>query len=275
MALQTADGTETVGALLAGWRRRRRVSQLELSLDVGVSTRHLCFVESGRARPSRGLLLSLGRALDLPPRQRNALLLAAGFAPAVPETPLLHPRLDRAIGALVLMLRRHEPWPAIVLDGNWDLVMVNAGWLDVARAVAPEAFAGIVPCRAMSGERPNLLRLLFAPEGFRQVVANWPEVAQETLLRVRHEIGRDADPVRRRLLADIEAGAAAAGLATDEAGARLPDLLMAVELHLGGRTVRLVSTIATLGTAQDITLQDLRIEFFHPLDPPAAAAPGA
>jgi len=253
-----------VGARIAGWRKARRLSQLGLALEAGISARHLSFLETGRSRPSREMVLTLAAALRLPLRERNALLLAAGFAPAFRETPLGHPRMAEVMGALRLLLSRHEPFGAVVFDRNWDLVMANAGYLGLLAEAVPAAVEGLMPYELVAEPRPNLLRLVFGAAGFRRLLANWPEVAGMLLHRVRQEIARDPDPQRSRLLADIEGWAREALPEAVREGA--PDLIVPVEVRRSGRAVRLYSTLATLGTAQDITLQELRIETFHPAD---------
>lgn len=254
----------TIGGLLAGWRRARRMSQLELALEAGVSARHLSFVETGRARPSRDMVLILSRALRLPPRERNGLLLAAGFAPLYRETRLDDPQMAQALATVALILRRQEPYPAVALDRHWDIVMCNPTYARLVARILPDGQAGPPPLVLTETPRLNALRLLFGPAGFRTLLDNWEAVARAVLARVRREIGADRDPKRRALLTELLSypDVPDDGLDAD-AG---PDLIVPVDLRDGARVRRLLSMIATLGTAQDITLQDLRIELFYPAD---------
>ncbi|BBK34896.1 helix-turn-helix protein [Stella humosa] len=257
----------TIGPLLAQWRRTRRMSQMELSGESGVSTRHLSFVESGRARPSRELVLRLSAALAVPRRDRNELLLAAGFAPAYRETPIDAPEMADVVQALTMILEHHAPFPGVALDSRWDVLMANAPYIASVAACGPDAIGGPPPPALvlLDRPRPNLLRLLCHPDGLRHQLDNWQEVALAVLGRVRREVARDGDPTRRRLLAEALAYPGVPPLpALDAAGA--PDLIVPAVLRTPAGPLRFVSTIATLGTAQDITLQDLRIETLHPAD---------
>lgn len=252
-----------IGGMLAEWRRGRRISQLDLALEAGVSARHVSFVETGRSRPSRDMVLTLCGALGVPPRERNGFLLAAGFAPLYRETPIEDPQMAPAVAALVLMLRRNEPFGAVVLDRNWDMVMMNDAYGRLLRRVLPPDAEPPRPFELTPAPRINLLRLLFRPDGWRNHILNWRPVAAAILGRVRREITRDGDAGRRALLAEIEA---CPGLPPVDAEPGISDLVIPVELREGEGTLRLLSTIAILGTAQDLTLQDLRIETFHPAD---------
>ncbi|MFN4090106.1 MAG: helix-turn-helix domain-containing protein [Alphaproteobacteria bacterium] len=263
----------TVGPLIAWWRRDRRLSQLDLALEAGVSARHLSFVETGRAKPSRGLLLTLARTLDLSPRDRNGLLLAGGFAPALRETALDAPEMAETRAALGLILSRNEPFPAVVFDRGWDILMANAAYARVVNAALPAGAVAIQPGTLAAAPRPNLLRLLCDPAGYRPHIANWPHVARAVLMRERREMGLSGargEALLRDLAAYPDVGAILAGLDADPA----PFLVVPVELRTPAGIVRLLSTIATLGTAQDITLQEIRIETFHPADQATAALLG-
>ncbi|BBK39963.1 transcriptional regulator [Allostella sp. ATCC 35155] len=261
----------TVGRLIAQWRRARRMSQMELSGESGVSTRHLSFVESGRARPSRELVLRLSAALAVPRRERNDLLLAAGFAPAYRETAIEAPEMAEVVQAVTMILERHAPYPAVALDGRWDVLMANAAYAASVMACGPEArgSALIPPLVLLPKPRPNLLRLLCHPDGIRNHLDNWVEATRAVLGRVRREVGRDGDPVRRAAFEEALAWPGVPPLPEIDA-AGPSDLIVPVALRTPTGTLRFLSTIATLGTAQDITLQDLRIETFHPADPETA-----
>jgi transcriptional regulator with XRE-family HTH domain len=252
-----------VGALLRRWRTARRLSQMDLALAAEVSPRHVSFLETGRARPSRQMLLVLGSVLDLPLRERNALLLAAGFAGAYHETGLEEPRMAAMRGALELILRQHEPFGAVAMDRHWNIVMVNEAYARFTGALLGAALPALT---VIPAPRPNALRLLFDPHAFRPHVVNWDQVARELLVRVHREALWSGDPATRALLADL---LAAPGV---PAGWREPDieatpsLVVPVELRLGETTARFFSTLTTLGAPQDITLQELRVESFHAAD---------
>jgi len=255
----------TAGALIAHWRKGRRLSQLDLALDAGISARHLSFVETGRSRASRDLLLTLARTLDLPPRDRNGLLLAGGFAPSYRETALDAPEMDQVRTALSLMLRRNEPYPAVVFDRHWDILMTNDAYARIVNATLPAGAVQIEPGSLAAAPRPNILRLLCDPAGYRPHIRNWPEVARAVLMRDRREIalnGARGAALLREVAAFPDVADILATLDADPA----PFLIVPVELTTPAGPVRLLSTIATLGTAQDITLQDIRIETFHPAD---------
>lgn len=251
------------GELLARWRRERRRSQLALSLDAGISTRHLSFIETGRAQPSRAVILALCEALAVPPRGRNDILVAFGLAPAVAETSLDAPAMADVVVALRLMLGGHEPFGAVAFDRNWDVVMANAAYTAWLGDAWP---AGAAPLALLAPPRPNVLRLLFGDPRLRALVSNWPHVAGTVFARARREAMLDPDPVRLALIDEIAPHAPV----VREPPAETP--VLATGLMLAGGTVRLLNTIATLGTSVDLTLRELRIEMFHPADAASDAA---
>jgi transcriptional regulator with XRE-family HTH domain len=263
MDLTGAAAPTSVGALLRRWRTSRGMSQLALAHAAEVSPRHVSFLETGRARPSRQMLLVLGSVLDLPLRDRNALLLAAGFSSAYQETPLDQPRMAAMRGALELILRQHEPFGAVAMDRHWNVVMMNAGY---ARFVGALLGVALPPFAVLPEPRPNALRLLFDPQGFRPHVVNWDEVARELLVRVHREALWSGDPGTRRLLEDLLAAPGVPGGWREPELERPPSLIVPVELRLAEATLRFFTTLTTLGAPQDITLQELRIESFHPAD---------
>lgn len=249
--------TSVVGSLLREWRGLRRMSQLDLAIAAEVSPRHLSFVETGRAVPSREMVLTLARALEVPVRERNTMLTAAGYAPLYRETSLDDPRMAEMRHALGLLLKQNDPFFAVALDRRWDIVMCNAAY---SRLVAP--VARLVPYEVLPPPRLNLLKGLFGP--FRPLVVNWEEAARDVFERAQREAAADRDPGRRQVLAECLA------LAPEEwrrpRSEASPRLVVTVDLRLGEARARLFSTITTLGTAQDITLQELHIESFHPAD---------
>jgi transcriptional regulator with XRE-family HTH domain len=244
------------GALLQYWRKARNLSQLSLAHAAGVSPRHVCFVETGRAKPSREMVLVLATALDVPLRERNALLLAAGFAPLYGEARLDAPAIAPVRRALDAILKQQEPFPAVVLNRQWDILQMNAG--------ATRFFASLLGDHAPTGV-PNVLRLMFDPTGLRPHVANWEAVAETLVRRAQREaVGGVPDAAMSNVLAEV--------LAYPDVPARLraPNLftpqlpVVPVCFTREGVGFEFFSTITTLGTPQDVTLQELRIECFFP-----------
>jgi transcriptional regulator with XRE-family HTH domain len=249
-----------VGPLLQHWRKSRRPSQLALAAEAAVSIRHLCFIETGRASPSRAMVLKLAEVLDVPLRERNAMLLAAGFAPVYRESELDAPALAAVRGALDAILAQQEPFPAIIMDRDWDIRGRNDaairffGFLRAGHAAAPPG-------------PPNVLRMMFHPDGVRRYVTNWPDVAQALVRRARREaIGGVADERAQRILDEVLAypGVPPSLASLDATGPLLP--IVPVRYARDGRPFEFFSTVTTLGTPQDVTLQELRIECFYPAD---------
>jgi transcriptional regulator with XRE-family HTH domain len=250
-----------VGSLLREWRGVRRMSQLDLAMTAEVSPRHVSFVETGRAVPSREMVLTLARALEVPFRERNAMLTAAGYAAVYRETSLDDPQMAEMRRALELLLRQHEPFLAVALDRRWDIAMCNAPYARFLGMFGDERLR-IEPYRVLPAPRLNVLRLLFG--SFKPVVENWDEVARALVERAQRETTIDRDPHRRRVVEEcLREAPAGWNPPMPEARAQL---VLTVELKLGEERARLFSTMATIGTAQDITLQELRIESFHPAD---------
>jgi transcriptional regulator with XRE-family HTH domain len=260
----------SVGGLIQRWRKGRRMSQLDLALESGISARHLSFVETGRTRPSRDMVLRLAGVLAVPLRERNALLLAAGFAPVYRETALEAPEMAEILSALRLILRRHEPYPAVAFDAGWDTVMANAPYAGMLNALRPAGEAPIVPLELTAKPRVNLIRLLCHPDGARRILVNWEETARAVLARARRELLRDGDADRRALLAEAQAYPGVPGPDDRELDGAKVDLVVPAVVRTPAGTVRFLTTIATLGTAEDITLRELRIESFHPVEDAAS-----
>ena len=247
------------GALLRYWRARRGLSQLELAGDSAISQRHLSFLESGRSLPSREMVLKLGLVLGIPLRQRNLMLTAAGFAAAYTERNLTDPELREVKQALDFMLAQQEPYPAIVVDRLWNLVMANA-----AAGRMLQWLAGAPPGSA-PGAEVNLIRLLLHPQGLRAKVANWREVAGDLISWIHREaVSEGPLGPAHDLLAEL---LAFEGIPADW---RVPNLesrvLPFLPLVLVDRNVelKLFTTITTLGTPHDVTLHELRVESFFP-----------
>jgi transcriptional regulator with XRE-family HTH domain len=251
--------TSIVGSLLREWRGVRRMSQLDLAMAAEVSPRHLSFVETGRAVPSREMVLVLAKALEVPVRDRNSMLTAAGYAPLYRETSLDDPKMAEMRHALGLLLRQNEPFLAVALDRRWDIVMCNTPY---ARFLSRVGGGSLEPHRVLPSPRLNLLRLLFGP--LRSLVTNWEEVAREVLERAQREAAADRDPARRQVIEECLLSAPQEWRRPRAEAS--PRLVVTVDVRLGEARARLFSTITTLGTAQDITLQELHIESFHPAD---------
>jgi transcriptional regulator with XRE-family HTH domain len=252
-----------VGALLRHWRTARRVSQLDLALDADVSSRHLSFVETGRAQPSREMVLRLAEALQVPLRERNALLLAAGYAPVYRETALGAPELREAHQAVQFILAQQEPYPAIVVDRHWNVLLANQ---------ATGRFLGLFLPSPPAGPL-NAMRLLFHPEGLRPFVENWEEVAAHLIERVhRDAAAAPGDGVTRSLLDELLAYPGVPARWRTPQTDRVPAPFLTVAYRKDEWRLRFFSTITTFGTPQDVTLQELRIECFFPADETTRAA---
>ena len=260
----------TIGGLIARWRKGRRLSQLDLALESRISSRHLSFIETGRTRPSRDMVLRLCGVLAVPLRDRNNLLLAAGFAPVYRETALDAPEMAEVMSAVRLMLRRHEPFPAVAFDSAWDVIMANTAYAGMLNALLPAGTPPIAALTLTTRPRPNILRLLCHPDGARKLLVNWEETTRAVLARARREVLRDGDAGRRALLAEIAGYPGVPGPDPRELDGAEVGLVVPAEVRTPAGTVRFLTTIATLGTAEDITLQELRIESFHPVEDAAA-----
>jgi transcriptional regulator with XRE-family HTH domain len=249
-----------VGRLLQYWRQVRRMSQLALATEARVTPRHVSFVESGRASPSREMVLNLASTLDLPLRDRNQLLLAAGYAPLYQHTELDQPVMAPVRAAINRMLRQHEPYPAVMLSRHWDVLATN----DSAAAL----FGWLGPF----SEPANVVRLMFDPAGLRPHVANWPDVARALIQRVHREaVGGVPDPTTVALLTEVLAapGVPERWREPDFTKSLLP--VIPVEFAKDDRVLRYFSMVTTVGTPQDIAAQEIRLESFFPTDDATAA----
>lgn len=242
-----------IGALLRHWRRARSLSQLDLATQAEISSRHLCFVETGRAKPSREMVLLLADALDVPLRERNEWLLAAGFAPGFAESPLEAPSLSGVSQAIDAILAQQEPFPAVVMNRGWDIVRANA---------AAARFFGFLLGERREGAPNNVLRLFFHPDYVKPYVTNWEAVIRSLAQRARREA---LSSVASAVLEEVLSYPGVPSL-SPAAEAAPPQPVLPVEFHKEGRTFRFFSAITTLGTPQDVTLQELRIESFFPSD---------
>lgn len=243
------------GELLREWRNRRRMSQLDLALEAGVSARHLSFVETGRAQPSREMVLMLAEHLQVPLREQNALLLAAGYAPAFSETSLDRDQMRPVRRALDAILTGHEPYPAVIVDREWELVASNA----------PAGGLLVGVSEALLAPPLNALRITLHPEGLAPRILNFREWSDHLLTRLHRQALLSQDPALAALereLLGYPGVQAASGVAE-------PAEMLFVPLRLrlpSGVELSLFSTLATFGTALDITLEELSIESFFPAD---------
>ncbi|NYH16267.1 helix-turn-helix domain-containing protein [Paraburkholderia bryophila] len=252
-----------LGVLLRHWRDMRGISQLDLSFNAGVSQRHISFIESGRSVPSRQMLMDIAQTLDIPLRERNTLLLAAGYAPMYSDNAWNAQEMHGVTKALDRMLRQHEPFPAIVMDRYWNVLMTNES--------APRFFDCFIDMAARKGPR-NMLHLIFDPEGMRPFVSDWKAVADSLVQRVyRESVGRVIDDKTRELLdalraypevdAKLQPGDA---LKADSASASMPVIPMG--FIKDGRVMNYFSMVTSVGTPQTIAAQELRIECMFPAD---------
>ncbi|WP_326796830.1 helix-turn-helix transcriptional regulator [Streptomyces sp. NBC_01808] len=247
----------TIGDLLRQWRHRRRLSQLDLALAADVSARHVSLIETGKTNPSAAMVLRLADQLAVPLRDRNRLLLAAGFAPRYPERPLDDEALAAAGAAVARVLHAHEPYPAVAFDRRWNILRTN-------RAVEP-FFAGVDP--ALLRPPVNLVRLGLDPRGFAPLVVNLDDVRTVFRTRIRRQLALAPDPELSALYEELlEPGAA------DPPGPTVAsDVVIPMILRVDGRELRLFSTITTFGTPMDITLAEVAIESYYPADAETAA----
>src|SRR4051812_43964767 len=241
-----------VGPLLRDWRQRRRLNQLDPALEAGVSARHLSFLETGRSRPSPQMVLHLADQLEVPLRERNRMLLAAGYAPVYGERPLDAPELEPVRAALDLVLAGHEPYPALVVDRAWDIVAANASAALLTDGVAPE----------LLGPPANAMRLALHPDGLAPRIANLGEWHAHLLERLGRQVVLSGDPALAELFEEVSGYPGPPA----EDPAHPGDIVVSLHLRAGDRELAFFSTIATFGTAVDITVAELAIESFFPAD---------
>jgi transcriptional regulator with XRE-family HTH domain len=255
-----ATAVRPVGNLVREWRQRRRLSQLELALEADISARHLSFVETGRSRPSRDMVLHLAELLDVPLRERNMLLLAAGYAPAFRERPLADPALENARRAVDLVLAGHEPYPAIAVDRHWYLLASN-------RAVAPM----LINVAASLMQPPiNVLRLSLHPEGLAPRIVNLAEWRAHLLARLRRQVEVSGDPILADLLRELREYPLPTDIGPAEDQGADPSVVVTLRLTTAAGTLAFISTTTVFGTPVDITLSELALETFFPADPSTA-----
>lgn len=256
----TTTRTEA-GGLLKEWRNRRRLSQLELSLRAGVSARHLSFVETGRSRPGRDMLLRLAECLDVPLRERNRLLLAAGYAPVFAERPLDDTDMEPVREVVRRVLAGHDPYPAVVVDRDWTMVEANAGVGLLLEGVDPDLLVPPV----------NVLRVGLHPRGMAPAIANLGQWRAHLLHRLRLQADWTGDGGLAELYREL-----ASYPGGDPGPPRgTPPIAVPLRLRRGGEELSFLSIVATFGTPLDVTVSELVIESFFPADDTTARALGA
>lgn len=246
----------TIGPLLRDWRQRRRLSQLDLACEAEISTRHLSFVETGRAKPSREMLMHLLELLEIPLRDRNGLLLAAGFAPAYAEHDLYSPTLAAAREAVQMVLQGHEPYPALAVDRHWNLLAANQAAMRLMSGIAPELLTPPI----------NVLRANLHPDGLASRIINLAEVREHILTRLRRTAAQSGDSVLRALHDEL---AAYPFIDVGERAAQTSphnDVVLPVRFRSDAGELALFTTITQFGTPLDVTLSELALESFYPAD---------
>jgi transcriptional regulator with XRE-family HTH domain len=246
-----------LGHLLKQWRGTRGRSQLDISTDTGISQRQISFIESGRSVPTRATLMGIAQALNIPLRERNALLLAAGYAPLYSDAAWNSDEMKSVAKALKRMLGHHEPYPAIVIDRYWNVLMTNDA--------APQLFNCFIDMNARPSPR-NMLHLMFDPKGMRPFIANWETLAKTLIHRVyREAVGHTADAKTHELVKDL---LAYPGVHPDWKTPELPNALPMIPMSFikDNALMNYFSLVTTVGTPQTIAAQELRVECLYPLD---------
>src|SRR5215471_2497572 len=261
----------SIGGHLREWRLRRRLSQLALACEADISARHLSFIETGRSLPSRDMVLRLAERLEVPLRERNPLLLAAGYAPVYPERPLQDPALAAARGVIDLVLAGHEPYPALAVDRHWTIVAANGAFSPLLTGIEP----------TLLHSPANALRIGLHPAGLAPRIANFAEWRAHLLARLRRQIDLTGDPVLAGLFNEISeyppslpSPARGGGLGWGDGGkfdrpfatAEYDDIVVPLRLTVDGEVLSLISMTTVFGTPVDITLSEIAIEAFLPAD---------
>ena len=250
------------GDHLRTWRQRRRLTQLDLALEADISTRHLSFVETGRAEPSREMVLRLAERLQIPLRERNTLLAAAGYAPMYRERPLDDPAMASARAAVERVLQAHAPFPAIAIDRHYTMVAANS-------AIA-HLLAGLDP--ALLQPPVNVVRLSLHPQGLAPRIVNLPQWRHHLLERLHQQIAATADPLLVGLLEEVSAYPAAAPADAPALDGEHPGVVLPLRLRTPVGVLTFISTLTVFGSPHDVTLQELAVESFFPADDATAQA---
>ncbi|CAM5273682.1 Helix-turn-helix domain-containing protein OS=Streptomyces rochei OX=1928 GN=G3I25_22555 PE=4 SV=1 [Streptomyces rochei] len=253
----TVPTAQGVGPLLRAWRERRRVSQLELALRADSSARHISFIETGRSRPSEEMVLRLAEHLDVPVRERNALLLAAGYAPHYPETPLDDPALDALREGMERLIRGYEPYPALVVDATYRVLAANRGILMLLDGLPEHLLQPPV----------NAMRLTLHPEGLAPRIRNLREWRGHLLEQMRRQIALHRSEPLRALYEEVAAYRVPESGAGEEPAEPVPYFALPMQIEHEGRTLSFISSISTFNTPMDVTVAELAIETLLPADP--------
>lgn len=245
------------GEILRDWRKQKRISQLDFSFDLGISAKHLSFVETGRSKPSKELISKISRTLKLPMRLHNTLLTSAGYAPMFMEESIDSPKFEIIRDALSRILEKHEPYPAFVLNSDYDILMTNAGFERFIRRFADES---------LLGQAKNILKITFSKNGLRRFIQNWAGFSSFLLTRVWEEAVSSRN---QRLLDLVEELKKSVGIQEEKHASYEPMLpVLHLSLKKEDHVANFFSTITTLGTPLDLTTQGLRIELLFPADDP-------
>jgi transcriptional regulator with XRE-family HTH domain len=263
--MSSVSATVTVGPLLRGWRQRRRLSQLDLALEAGVSARHLSFVETGRARPSPDMVLHLAEQLAVPLRDRNQLLLAAGYAPVYGERALDEPQMEPVREAVEQLLAAHEPYPALALDRAWNMVAANRAVALLTEGVAPELLDPPV----------NVLRASLHPDGLAPRITNLGEWRAHLLERLDRQVAITGDADLAVLHEELSGYPGPEAPGSPGADRGVSDIVVPLRVRANGADLAFISTVTTFGTPVDITVSELSIESFFPADSTTAEAVAA
>ncbi|MFJ9038319.1 helix-turn-helix domain-containing protein [Streptomyces sp. NPDC102406] len=257
MTSATRGNTSEVGRLLRGWRERRRVSQLELALRADSSARHISFVETGRSRPSEELILRLAEHLDVPMRERNSLLLAAGYAPRFTRTPLDDPSMGALREGLERLLRGYEPYPALIVDATYDVVATNRGLAALLASLPEELLA----------QRPlNAMRLTLHPRGLAPRIRNLREWRGHLLAQMERQIALARSAELRALYEEVAAYPVPDEAADEEPAEPVPYFALPMVIEHDGHVLSFVSSISTFNTPMDVTVAELAVETLLPAD---------
>jgi transcriptional regulator with XRE-family HTH domain len=257
-----ATSMASIGGLVRSWRVLRRLSQLELALEAEISQKHLSFIESGRSTPSREMVLHLAQQLDVPLRERNSMLLAAGFAPAFPDRPLSDPALAQAQASIDRLLNAHEPYPALTFDTRWNVLQANHAVWSLLALVDPDLLKPPV----------NVLRMTLHPRGLANQIVNFDEWRSHLLERAKRQWRLTRDPDLEILLHEVSAYKSGGNEPHPSTTVMSNEIALPLRLRFPGGVLSFLSTVTVFGTALEISLSELTLETFYPADSETAAA---